>query len=195
MSRPSKLDPFRAQIDALFKTYPDITAQRVFEILRDAGFGGGYTGVKDLVRRLRPKVLPTPSLQTPPRVPDLDQLRRAFANLGDEARQFLAALEQTEHRVAGHHARRILALRERYDSKDLLLALAHAHRYGALEHGAVERILLAKAPPRKLDEYVAAASARRLGPLVSESATEPRDLAEYDALPARGHLAVPQGEP
>jgi hypothetical protein len=126
--------------------------------------------------------------------PDLDQLRRAFAELGDEAKQFLAALEKTEHRSAGHHARRILALRERYDSKDLLLALSHAHRYGALEHGAVERILLAKAPPRRLDEYVAEASARRLGHLVSESSAEPRDLAEYDALPARGHLAAPEGE-
>ncbi len=31
--RPSKLDPFRPQIDELFRLYPDITAQRVFEIL------------------------------------------------------------------------------------------------------------------------------------------------------------------
>jgi transposase len=45
IERPSKLDPFRAHIDELFRTYPDITAQRVFERLRDAGFDGGYTVV------------------------------------------------------------------------------------------------------------------------------------------------------
>jgi transposase len=67
--RPSKLDAFRAQIDALLETYPDITAQRVFEILREQGFEGGYTGVKVLVRRIRPRAAREPSLQTPPRVP------------------------------------------------------------------------------------------------------------------------------
>lgn len=453
LSRPSKLDPFREQIDALFKTYPDITAQRVFEILREKGFAGGYTGVKDLVRRIRPRPAPTPSLQTPPRVPaetaecdwspyevsftngpkltlqafgytlrystrkyfgfhegnglhplmdghvhafarfggvahrcrydsqkpvllrweggqpiynprfidfatyyefqpvaflgdpnkkprversfyeltlsffrgrsfrdrddlhgqlthwmdtiadlrplkrlkhrtrlelfaeeqpllrplprhaydtarvlyrlcdiegfiawegnryslpydhvtellpvrvtehelfvykpdltciarhalrprgagedvildghrparaehgpNLEQLRRAFALLGSDAAEFLAALEKTEHRAAGHHARRILALRATYDSKDLVLALAHAHRYGALEHDAVERILLARAPPRRLDEYVALASARRRGESALESGAEPRDLAEYDALPTSGRVKEP----
>ena len=67
--RPSKLDSFRPRIDELLKLYPDITAQRVFEELREKGFGGGYTGVKVLVRRIRPKPAPKPSLETPPRVP------------------------------------------------------------------------------------------------------------------------------
>ena len=66
--RPSKLDAFRPQVDELLRTYADITAQRVFEILREKGFGGGYTSVKDLVRQVRPKPV-TPSLETPPRVP------------------------------------------------------------------------------------------------------------------------------
>ena len=68
-SAPSKLDPFRPQIDELLETYPDITAQRVFEILREKGFDGGYTVVKELVRRIRPKPAPKPSLETPPREP------------------------------------------------------------------------------------------------------------------------------
>jgi len=67
--RPSKLDPFRPQIDELFRLYPDITAQRVFEILREKDFAGGYTVVKDLVQRLRPKKAPKPSLETAPREP------------------------------------------------------------------------------------------------------------------------------
>jgi transposase len=67
--RSSKLDPFRAEIDELFRLYPDITAQRVFEILREKDFDGGYTVVKDLARRVRPKKTPTPSLETAPRQP------------------------------------------------------------------------------------------------------------------------------
>ena len=45
--------------------FSDITAQRIFEILREEGFDGGYTGVKNYVRRLRPPPKPTPSLVTP----------------------------------------------------------------------------------------------------------------------------------
>ena len=68
-ARASRLDAWRGQIEELLRRYPDITAQRVFEILREKGFDGGYTGVKVLVRKLRPKLVVTPSLQTPPRVP------------------------------------------------------------------------------------------------------------------------------
>ena len=63
--RPSKLDSFRPRTDSLLATYPDITAQRVYEELRSAGFDGGYTAVKVLVRRIRPKASVTPSLVTP----------------------------------------------------------------------------------------------------------------------------------
>ena len=63
--RPSRLDPFRPRIDELLKNYPDITAQRVFEKLRDDGFVGGYDGVKVLVRGIRPKPKAKPSLETP----------------------------------------------------------------------------------------------------------------------------------
>src|SRR5438270_12022180 len=61
-ARPSKLDAFRPQVDALVRTYSDITAQRVFEELRGKGFIGGYTGVKDLMRRIRPRPAHEPSL-------------------------------------------------------------------------------------------------------------------------------------
>ena len=50
-----KLDEYRGKVDELLATFPDITAQRVFEELRLAGFAGGYTGVKTLVRSVRPK--------------------------------------------------------------------------------------------------------------------------------------------
>jgi transposase len=126
--------------------------------------------------------------------PDLDQLRRAFADLGDPGAAFLAALEKREPRSASYHARKVLALREGYDTAALLQALAHALAYGALEHLAVERILLVRARRRRLDEYVAEASAKKLAGVVAQSGTEPRDLAEYDALPCSGAPPDAQGE-
>lgn len=128
------------------------------------------------------------------RGPDLDQLRRAFADLGGEAATFLAALEKRESKTAGYHARRVLALREGYDTADLLKALSHALAYGALEHLAIERILIARAGRRRLDEYVAEASAKKLERVARNSCTEPRDLSEYDALPCRGSKALPPGD-
>ena len=129
------------------------------------------------------------------RGPDLDQLRRAFADLGDPGGAFLAALEKREPRSAAYHARKILAMREGHTTADLLAALGHALAYGALEHTAVERIVLARSVPRRLDEYVTEQSAHRLRAVVAESSTEPRDLTEYDALPCRGSTLPSTGDP
>jgi transposase len=63
--RERKVDPYRTRIAALMERFPDITAQRVFEILVDEGFDGGYSAVKDYLRLTRPKRKPAPSLVTP----------------------------------------------------------------------------------------------------------------------------------
>lgn len=63
--RATKVDPWKPRIGALMQRFPDITAQRVYEILRDEGFDGGYTGVKKYLRRERPRPKPTPSMTTP----------------------------------------------------------------------------------------------------------------------------------
>ena len=129
------------------------------------------------------------------RGPDLDQLRHAFADLGDSAAAFFSALEKHQHRSAGYHGRRVLALREGYDTADLLAALSHALLFGALEHTAVERILIARGHPRRLDEYVAEQTAKKLrGTVAGDSNTEPRDLTEYDDLPCRGETTQPPTE-
>ena len=126
---------------------------------------------------------------------DLEQLRRAYQGLGEPAARFLSAMEKAlPSKQAGYHARRILALRERYDTLDLLPALAHAESFGAFEQFAVGRILLARANPRRLDEYVAEASAKKLEHLIANSSTEPRDLAEYDELPCRSGTTPHQGD-
>ena len=112
------------------------------------------------------------------RGPDLDQLRVAFAAIDEKAAAFLAGLERVEPRSAGYHARKILALRERWSTTELVAALEHALAYGALEHQAVERILLARGTPRQLDEYIRQKAVEKHG-----TGSGPRDLSEYDALP------------
>ncbi len=51
--RPSKLDPFKGQIVAMLERYP-YTAQQILQQLREEGYAGGYTIVKDFVRKVRP---------------------------------------------------------------------------------------------------------------------------------------------
>ncbi|HEY4055305.1 MAG TPA: IS21 family transposase [Kofleriaceae bacterium] len=63
--RPSKLDAFKPRVVELLKQFNDITAQRVFEIVKGEGFDGGYTAVKNHLRKMRPPPKPAPSLQTP----------------------------------------------------------------------------------------------------------------------------------
>jgi transposase len=63
--RAQKLDAFRPKVAELMTRFPDITSQRVFEILKAEGFDGGYTSVKKHVRAVRPPKKPAPSLTTP----------------------------------------------------------------------------------------------------------------------------------
>jgi transposase len=63
--RAAKIDAWKPRVAVLMAKFTDITAQRVFEILRSEGFDGGYTGVKRHVRAMRPPLKPTPSLTTP----------------------------------------------------------------------------------------------------------------------------------
>ncbi len=51
--RASKLDPFKGQIVRMLQTYP-YTAAQIFQRLREDDFDGGYTIVKEYVRKVRP---------------------------------------------------------------------------------------------------------------------------------------------
>jgi transposase len=50
-----KLDPYRGIIQERLQTYPRLTAERIFEEIRAAGYVGGYTQIKDYVRQIRPR--------------------------------------------------------------------------------------------------------------------------------------------
>ncbi len=108
---------------------------------------------------------------------DLDQLQRAFADIGGVGAEFFSALKVHQGRQCGHQARKILLLRDRYSTEDLTDSLVHAHEFGAFEFRAVERILEARAKPRRLEEYTAQSVLDRFG-----KATGPRDLGEYERL-------------
>jgi transposase len=51
--RSSILDPFKARITRLLDTHP-YSAQQIFQRLREEGYGGGMTILRDYVRRIRP---------------------------------------------------------------------------------------------------------------------------------------------
>ena len=50
-----KLDPYRGIIQARLQAYPLLTAERIFEEIRAAGYAGGYTQIKEYVRQIRPR--------------------------------------------------------------------------------------------------------------------------------------------
>jgi len=56
-ARPSKLDPYKADIIRMLDKYP-YSAQQVWQRLREQGFEGGYSIVKAYVRRIRPRQKP-----------------------------------------------------------------------------------------------------------------------------------------
>jgi transposase len=58
--RPSRLDPFEPFIQELLGRYPDLTAVRLLEELRERGFTGGYTLVRQRLGVLRPRSTPLP---------------------------------------------------------------------------------------------------------------------------------------
>ncbi len=54
VQRTSKLDPFKGQIVGWLDAHP-LTAQQVFQRLKDAGYQGGVSIVKDYVHTIRPR--------------------------------------------------------------------------------------------------------------------------------------------
>ena len=63
-----KLDQFRGIIEARLNEFPRLTATRLFDEIRAAGYGGGYTQLKEYVRQVRPIPAADPIVrfETPP---------------------------------------------------------------------------------------------------------------------------------
>jgi len=55
---PTKLDPYKPIIEARLAAYPELSAVRLLDEIRAAGYPGGYSQLKAFVQRIRP--IPTP---------------------------------------------------------------------------------------------------------------------------------------
>lgn len=66
--RPTKLGPYKGLIQARLADYPELSAVRLFEEARAAGYAGGYSRLRDFVRAVRPRPAPEPVVrfETPP---------------------------------------------------------------------------------------------------------------------------------
>jgi transposase len=58
--RHSIVDAFEPILKQLLAKYPNLTVERAWQELRQRGFGGGYTVVRQRVRLLRPRPAPAP---------------------------------------------------------------------------------------------------------------------------------------
>jgi len=56
----SKLGPYQPIIETRLAAYPELSAVRLLDEIRAAGYTGGYSQLKALVRRLRPPTAPAP---------------------------------------------------------------------------------------------------------------------------------------
>ena len=60
---PAKLEPYKAIISTRLTTYPELSAVRLFEECRAAGYAGGLTQLKAFVRQVRPTPDPEPLIR------------------------------------------------------------------------------------------------------------------------------------
>jgi transposase len=60
---PTKLDAYKAIIETRLAAYPQLSAVRLLAEIRAAGFEGGYTQLKEFVRRVRPAPAPEPVIR------------------------------------------------------------------------------------------------------------------------------------
>src|SRR4051794_12725095 len=61
--RSRQLDRYEPALQELLGRYPDLTATRLLEELRQRGFSGGYTVVRQRLSELRPKPAPAPVIR------------------------------------------------------------------------------------------------------------------------------------
>ena len=59
-STPRKIAPYCEIIHSRLEAFPELSAERVYRELRAAGYEGGYTQVKEYVRKVRPRPAPEP---------------------------------------------------------------------------------------------------------------------------------------
>jgi len=60
---PTKLGAYKPVIEARLAAYPELSAVRLLDEIRAAGYAGGYTQLKAFVRAVRPTPVPEPVIR------------------------------------------------------------------------------------------------------------------------------------
>lgn len=63
VARPSKLDPFKPQVEELLRGDPRLPVRRIGELIAASGYEGGKTILADWVREVRPRFCPPRTFQ------------------------------------------------------------------------------------------------------------------------------------
>lgn len=61
--RPSKLDPFKPQVEELLRADPRLPVRRIGELIAESGYEGGKTILADWLREVRPRFAPPRTYQ------------------------------------------------------------------------------------------------------------------------------------
>ncbi len=126
--RPSKLDPYKEFIGELLEKYSDITGQRVFEHLREKGFDGKTTIVRDYLKSIRRVVS-----KTPVRMVETDPGQRGAHDWSDYNIPFTSTgkTEQVTFfsYILGYSRRQYIALVDDKKQKTLLKELINTFIY------------------------------------------------------------------
>jgi len=126
--RPSKLDPYKEFIGELLDKYNDITGQRVYEHLKEKGFDGEITIVRDYLKGIRRVVS-----KTPVRMVETDPGQRAAHDWSDYNITFTLS-EKTEQvtffsYILGYSRRQYIAVVDNKKQSTLFRELIAAFIY------------------------------------------------------------------
>ena len=126
--RPSKLDPFKDFIAELLDKYSNITGQRVYEHLKQKGFDGEITIVRDYLNSIR-----RVGSKTPVRLVETDPGQRAAHDWSDY-RVYFTSLRKTVQvtffsYILSYSRRQYIELVDDKTQKTLLRALINAFIY------------------------------------------------------------------
>jgi transposase-like protein len=171
--RPSKLDPFKGEIERLLRSDPRIPNTRIRELIAELGYEGGRTILDEHLRELRPRFLPRRTYQRTAYRPgeicrfDLFEPRAEIPVRGGQTRRgFVVTCELGWSRAGAG------ALVFSKQAPDLLWGMAHCLAFlGALPETAVWDREAAIAPKgRPTEAFAAFCGALALGWLILEAA-------------------------
>ncbi len=116
-----------------------------------------------------------------PRRRPAGELVAAISSWGADAGTWAARVREHQ-RCAAVHLGRVLQLRSTWALSDIIAAIEHAAHYQAHSAAAVERILVARARPRTLEDHIAEGARAHVRQAIAQSPVQQRGLQAYARL-------------